>query len=246
MAAPRAKSFEQVIRLNMAAVKGDIQKRHAAIARAGLAAHLAGLEHKPTVVTFVDGRRDASEDSVKPFGVIRYEFRQMADIAVWALERCRELSPVKSGAYRESWFVMVGGKEVDPAAVAAVDEITITNDRPYHRKLEVTVNSQRLHGGKKTIRVPAGIVEAVRQEILRKYPGVSAEVAFMELAGGYVLRGHGSRRGRATVRRRSEDVGTEPKEAPKKRNRRGERERRRKDRQIGQPITYPALTIKVL
>jgi hypothetical protein len=194
MAAPRAKSFEQVIRLNMAAVAADQQKRHAAIARAGLVNHLAGLKAKPAVVTFVDGRRDASEGSVKPFGVIRYEFRRMADVAVWALARCRELSPVQSGKYRAAWFVMAGGKQVDPAAVAAADQITITNDQPYHRKLEVTVNSQRLHGGKKSIRVPPGIVEAVRQELLRKYPGISAEVSFLELAGGYTLKPSGRRR----------------------------------------------------
>jgi hypothetical protein len=227
-------AFERVIALAMAGVKPpDQQKLHAATARAGLAEHLAGLRHRPAVVTIVDGRTGASEDSVKPYGVIRYEFRRLSEAAAWALARCRELSPVDSGDYKAAWFVLAAGRPVpDGQTPPELPELIVTNDLPYHRKLEVTVNSRRLHGGVKSIRVPPGIVERVRQEVRRAFPGVDASVSFITLAGGYTLRGRAPRKAAAQNRRSSAfRAGRKTLTLAK-------------DRRAGQPMTYPALVLR--
>lgn len=210
-------AFERVIELAIKnAQPPEIQKRHAEIARKGLADHLRTIKGgKPTVTTFVDGRKDASEDSVKAYGVIRYEFTRLAEIAAFALKRAQELSPVESGAYKAAWFVMAGGRAVDPGAIPNGVELVVTNDQPYHRKLELTVNADHWRSdGKARARLPAGIVERLRQEVYREFgKTVDASVSFITLQGGYVLKGRG---------------------------------KRRKDTAAGQQMTYPALILKPL
>lgn len=182
-------AFDRVIRLAIAGVKPpEIQKLHARIAREALSSHLARLDHQPRVIRFVDGREGAPEESVRPYGVIRYEFQRLAEIAQFALNRARELSPVQSGRYRDAWFVMAGGRQVAPGTIPEGVELILTNDQPYHRKLEMTAN-QRVAAGSRSVRLPPGIVERVRQEIFREFGRVvDAEVTFITLRGGYVVK----------------------------------------------------------
>lgn len=174
-------AFETVIRLQLDQYSpAEVQRRHVAIARAGLAGFLAGQSVKPDVLIETDGRPANSENEVMPFGVITYRFPRMREIVAFAIAQARAISPVDSGAYRNAWFPIVDGAEIDPRAISGVAPVTITNDQPYARKI---------HVGARGFEAYAGIVEKVRQIVLRQYGGVvSAEIVFLNLQGGWVLR----------------------------------------------------------
>ncbi|WP_207479571.1 hypothetical protein [Arenibaculum pallidiluteum] len=184
-------AFERVIAVSVARVKPpEQQKEHARIAKQGLAEHLAKLDAKPEVVRLVDGRKGVAEESVKPYGVIRYEFLRLAEIAQRALVLARELSPKRSGRYAKSWFVMSGGREVPETEIPSGVELVITNDQPYHRRI--------VTGGQRgEVRVPPGIVETMRQRLYAEFGRTFfAEVRFIDLAGAYRLKRDHRRRGR--------------------------------------------------
>jgi hypothetical protein len=160
----------------------------------------------PSVETVVDGLAGAPLESVKPGGIIRFDFKYLREIARFALDWLRENSPVESGAYKNAHFVMAGGAEIDPLEIPAeAHEIVVTNDKPYARKIQV---------GMKSLSVPPGIYDRARIAVARRYGNiVSVDLKFIELAGGYVLKGG---RGKG---------------------------RRRRGRADGEPLTYPALII---
>jgi len=184
-------AFERTIRLAVDSLRPpDVQRHHAAVARRGLVDHLRKLKGDlPEVQTFVDGRLGAPEESVKPYGVIRYEFVFASEAATFALKEAQEMSPVDSGAFRRAWFLMVDGKEVAADAIPpSARRIVLTNDRPYARKIEV---------GAMTVRVPPGIVDRLQRVVLRRFGNsVEADVQYIELAGGYRLKRDGGRKGR--------------------------------------------------
>lgn len=105
--APRPKSFEAVIDLARDDLTGDAFRAwHASVARRGLAEFLGGTDTR-RVDTFVDGRRGASEDTVKLYGVIRYEFSRAAavvrQVLDWLINEGNKVSP----KYGESFAVGV-------------------------------------------------------------------------------------------------------------------------------------------
>lgn len=234
-------AFETTIRLlKQASSPEQFVKLHARYAKKVLAAHLATLPEKPEVDRYVDGRKGAPEESVKFGGVIRYEFLRLGSVAHMALDLARQLSPVGPGRtskdktkahYRDAWFLMVDGKEVDRVPPGA-REIILTNDMPYHRKLEMTVNSDGIMG-KGTFSRPAGIVEKVRQQLFRRFGENSfdAQITFMDLQNAYVLKGRGRQL-------------TYLKDIPKRGIRAGMPRPMKKDRAAGVTMTYPALIIR--
>lgn len=181
--------WETVINL---AIEGmnppEIQRQHAAFARQKLAEHLAGVQSRPAVTVIVDGRRDASEDSVKPYGVIRYEFSYFREVAAEALAQAQEMSPVRSGRYKRSWFVLADGVEVAPDAIPdKARSVMVVNDQPYHRKIHV--------GAMRNLSVPPLIVERLRQVVQRRFGNlVQVGVRFILLEGGYILKGRNKSR----------------------------------------------------
>lgn len=234
-------AFEQTVRLLRAKASPEaFRAYHAKVAKRELARYLAEAGDKPEIIRYVDGREGAAEESVRFGGVIRYEFVRLARIARDALELARDLSPVRSGRYREAWFLMLDGQEVDANAVRAdAREITLTNDQPYHRKLEMTVNQGARGPVKVSVRKPPGICEAVRQRLFRKYgQAFSAQITFIELQGGYTLKGY-TRTGTAkrtqvrTREGRTIEAGVT-------------RLRLRKDQRAGAQMTYPALVLSIL
>jgi hypothetical protein len=224
-------AFERIINLQLQKLQPPkFQKEHARIAKQVLANGLAKRTDTPEVVRFVDGQKGAPEESVRYGGVIRYELQSLARIAQWALARARELSPVESGAYKEAWFVMAGGAVVSAEAIPNGVELVLTNDQPYHRKLEMTVNQP---GGNRTsARLPPGIVERVRQELFREFGRTFvAEIKFIQLQGGYVLKG------RQRLVKAKQDGRSSAFRAGR-RHLAG-----RKDTAAGQQMTYPALIL---
>lgn len=160
-------------------------------------------------VTYVDGIKGASEYSVRPDGVILYHFNALPEATMQAVTLAMQRSPVKSGRYRRAWLVVVNGKvwSDDLSAIPPGSEVMILNPEPYARKIDT--------GGMKTS-VPPGIVEYVRQRILRRFPILTVERAFVNIPSGMIP-------GTPWILRRSKG--------------------RSKARQAGQPITYPALIL---
>jgi hypothetical protein len=173
-----AKSFETVIRLQMARFSpAEVRKRHIAIARAGKVEFMARQENKPQVRLEVDHRPATSEEQVKPFGLIVYRFDRMREVVEFALFEARRISPVDIGRYQAAWFAMVSNTEIAAEAIPQGVPVTITNDQPY---------AWKIHAGTKGFEkyVPPGIVEKMRQLVLRKYrPIVTAQVTYITLTG---------------------------------------------------------------
>lgn len=179
----------------------------------------------------VNGTADAPESDLQPGGAIIYNFSDLSQAVILALETCRNKSPVSSGDYRDAWIVMVtggvwtGDLEDLPSGV----EVTISNPVPYARKIDV---------GAMKMSVPPGIIEAARQTVQRKFAGITAERRFLNLSGHYgkwqapyLLKGNAQRK-LAQLNPRSSVF------------RRGERYlARRRDLGVGQPITYPSLVL---
>jgi hypothetical protein len=179
-------AFERVIRLQLEQfTPEEAKRRHIAIARRALAHFMARQATKPGVAIEVDGHPATSEDGVQPYGVIVYRFTRMREIAAFALAQARALSPKKSGRYKRSWFFMVDEAEIALNAIPHTARVVLTNDQPYARKIHVGATGFKAY-------VPPGIVEKVRQLVLRKYRNVvDVEIQFLTLAGGYILQKSG-------------------------------------------------------
>jgi hypothetical protein len=173
-----AKPFDSIIRLQMARFSPqEARKRHIAIARAGLADFMGRQPVRPMVRIETDNRPATSEEQVKPFGLIVYRFDRMREVVEFATSEARRISPVDTGRYQAAWFAMVGNAEVAAEAIPQGATVTITNDQPY---------AWKIHAGTKGFEkyVPPGIVEKVRQLVLRKYrPIVTAQVTYIPLIG---------------------------------------------------------------
>jgi hypothetical protein len=214
--APSTRAFEQVITLAIAKAKPpEVQQLHAKIAREGLAKHLASLSSRPTVRRIVDGRIGAAEETVRPYGVIRYEFESLREAAIFARAELQQASPVRSGRYAGNWFFLVNGAHIESLDAVAMPEklaeVTISNDQPYSRRLAV---GKRADGRPFSLQnLPPGYMEVAAQAVRARFGNsVYVEIRFIKLIGGYVLKSDY----RATRRDRA-----------------------------GQQITYPSLVLKV-
>ncbi|HEV7455915.1 MAG TPA: hypothetical protein VGN96_04000 [Roseococcus sp.] len=215
-----ARGFEEVIRLQMRDVASpEFQKRHAAIARQGLAQHLATVEFPPRVRRIVDGRVGVGEEQVKPFGIIRYEFDNLREAAYRAKAELEDETPKRSGRLAGAWFFMVAGRQVQDVPRDAT-EVTIANDQPYARRLLV---GKRPDGRPFNLKhVPPGYLEIAKARVAARF-GNSVEVLarFIYIEGGYELKN--DYRDPTVSRRR----------------------RIRPENRAGQPITYPALVLRL-
>lgn len=230
-----------------------IRALHAEIARRELNRALAEYpeDQKPDVMTYVDGVLGRSISSVGFPGVIRFDIagssvlgKAMKD----ALELARRLSPpgpgeMRAGSgksvphYRDAWFAMAGDDLNEITTVQrGVTMVKITNLQPYHRKLEMTVNSAYQgvvkHAGFTLSSRTAGICQRVVETIRRKYDGsIDAEIDFVNLRNPYILKGGGKQM-------------VYLKDIPSRGIRAGQRRPLKKDRQKGARMTYPAIVLK--
>lgn len=133
--------------------------------------------------------------------------------------------PVKSGAFRKSWTILVDAKEwTQPAAkIPMGSTVWIVNTMPYARKIDV--------GGQK-VRVDPKIVESVRSSMGSRFPSVKAERGFQALEGGrdarggavpYVLKSAGIASGLSWSKRPAGAGNTKPMSAVDPTGRRGSR-----------------------
>lgn len=209
-----ARAFEEVINANFARFAPQEAKRHhIALARRTLADYMARQTVRPEYRIETDGRHALSEESVKPFGVIVYRFLRMREIARFAIAEAVRLSPERSGRYKKSWFLLVANAETPPESVPHDATVTLTNDQPYSRKINVGAK-----GFEKYAR--PGIVEKVKALVSAKYRAVvDVKVVYLALAGGYVLK----RDGRYASGKRAGRI--------------------RRNARAGSDLTYPALIL---
>jgi len=229
-----AGAFERQLTVATAGLEPDaIGRLLAQTARAALADAIRSGEASERYTRSVNGRVGAAEETVVAPGPIVYRFHYLEEVALYALTFCTARSPEKSGRYRASWFAMVDGAVWDGISEIPADaELIITNDQPYHRKIDV---------GAMRLRVAPRIVESARQAVLRQFRGsVTAERRFIALDGigtsgqtlPYILKGKGRRRRAAQTRRSSAY--------------RAGREflASRRDTAAGSEMTYPALVVR--
>lgn len=186
--------------------------------------------------TFVDGRRGAAEETVRPDGAIVYRFNLLGLAARLALDTAVRMSPRaphEGGDFANGWVVAVDGKPWIGALtdIPAGAEVMIVNTVPYARKIQV--------GAMPLMSVPPGIVERVRSRVRSRFPTLDAEVTFVRLPSSfgdarfptpYILRGRQRSFAVAHIARIRANGGRSV-------------VTNRKDSREGEQVTYPALII---
>lgn len=156
------------------------KEMHIKFARRKLAEFMARQTVKPMVSIEVDHRPALTENEVRPFGLIYYRFSRMREVVSYALRQAERLSPMLSGRFRRSWLVMVNNALAGLDQIGARDEVIIVNNQDYARKV---------HVGARGFEVTRGLVEKVRQLVLRRYGRmVTANIRFIQLSPGYRIR----------------------------------------------------------
>lgn len=188
---------------------------------------------------YVNGRPATREDEVTAPGPIDYEFALWEPVLEFALSELQRRSPAASGRFRRSFIVIVAGKVVSPMTdIPAEAEVIITNFQPYIRKVEGGVLGVKrfsvFDGTKRALarvfgndrrNTPAAFQFETKWLSIGK--GVHAEIP-------YILKGHQQTRMAKMTNRSSA-------------NRAGRLTlARRKDREAGMPITYPAVVMTMV
>lgn len=143
-----------------------------------LAINRQALGREPRTETFVDGRRSAALEAVKPEGEIVFEFDLLIGLFTWIAAELVKHSPVggpPSPAYRENHVLFADGVEIDPAKVPEATAYTFVNTVPYARKIERGRSPQ----------APDGVYQVVAALAKRRF-GALASIRFSDvsLAGG--------------------------------------------------------------
>ena len=98
---------------------------------------------------YVDGRKGASIDSMRRFGVVEFHYFRIAEVVEAAMQALFDLSPVDSGDYRNSHTIFVNGAAVRNLAGWSPDgdtEVVIANPLIYSRKIELGLMKMRVPG----------------------------------------------------------------------------------------------------
>lgn len=142
----------------------------------------------------VDGIEGASEEAVKPNGVIVYRYPRLEQVVQYAMEVLFDLSPVLSGEYRQAHTIFVNGMAVpNLKGTPAGTEVVISNPMPYARKIEV---------GSMTMRAPGSdqVYQQARRRVMLRYSNLaSIQFTYRDVASG---RRSGPKPGRETVKAR--------------------------------------------
>ncbi len=96
----------------------------------------SAVGYVPEHDTFVDGVAEAPLASVKPDGVIVFQFKLLGEVFQWIMDTLEQHSPVKSGRYVSSHMFYADGVEADPTDAPQASEYVFLNTQPYSRKIE--------------------------------------------------------------------------------------------------------------
>jgi len=216
---PRARftTIERDVVLATAGIAPDkIAKELAKFARSEVRRVITAGEASPIYTKFVNGRRDADEDTVIPPGPILYDFSYWEPILKFTLDWLHKNSPVLTGRYQASHEVMLGSQFISAdTQIAADEEPIIVNTTPYSRTIEV---------GHTITKMPEYIYQRCAAAVKQQFGKVvKVQATQVLIPGGYVLKGR-FRRGH------------------KKFSRTG----LKKDTQAGARMTYPALKLRMI
>lgn len=138
------------------------------IAELAIQEHLKimGADPRPLQHTIhVDGVKGASEKSVKPNGVIVYDYNRLDIIAADALDLLRRNSPVKSGRYVQGHRLFINQKPVENLkGWKPGDEVSISNTVPYSRVIEVGRRGQKVVKFSMPPKIYFRVAQALRNE----------------------------------------------------------------------------------
>lgn len=239
----RFETFDRDIKLSTVGLtEKEISREVALFAKSSVAELIRTGEASPSYSRFVNGRKGAPEEafdvrsSAIP-GPILYEFAWWQELITDALSELIKRSPKQKGRYARSFIVLANQAPVtNYEAIDGAAEVIIFNTQPYTRKVEV---------GAMAMTVPPRHFDATNAVLRRKYGAngsFSIMTKFLQIGAGidprvpYILRGEYARRYNA--QRKALAAGaiiSSP-----------HRLKRRKDRDAGQPITYPALVINMV
>lgn len=123
----------------------------AAFARSTLqdaqAQNRAALGRTPAHRQYVDRREGADLESVRPSGVIVFEFDVAEDITAFILEELQRVSPVDSGDYKRAHMLFADGRQVLAGEKAPEAETFLfCNPLPYARRIEAGTMRMRVDG----------------------------------------------------------------------------------------------------
>lgn len=125
----------------------------------------AALGHVPPHRTFVDQSENAPIESVRPDGVIVFEFQLVETALAWIAEMLVRNSPVKSGRYQDSHILFADGVAVEPGNIPPLaDEFVFLNAMPYSRRIERGWSPQR----------PEGVYDATATLAKRRFGNIAS------------------------------------------------------------------------
>lgn len=180
----RLQTFAKDLQLATAGIAPqNIARELAQFARDELARSIADGEGSPVYDRYVNGIKDAPESAVVPPGPIVYDFIWWQEIVEYALQYLVERSPVHSGRYKQSWMVLADGSPIaDVRDIPIASTVTIVNDQPYARKIDV---------GHMRMSVPPFLIEDARQAVNRIFGNIiTARRSLIDLPSAYTLKGY--------------------------------------------------------
>jgi hypothetical protein len=135
----------------------------------------------PPYEIFVDGRRGAQLETVKPDGIIVAEFELVIDVLRYIGEQLVLNSPVDTGRYERSHKLFADGVEIDPESqILNADEYVFINTQPYARKIEQGLSPQ----------APDGVYQATATLAKQRFSRVARiTFSYRGLIGGFVAGG---------------------------------------------------------
>lgn len=226
MAADPWAGFERDLALITAEADPEVIRREfAAFAKTSVADLVSSGQASPLYDRYVNGRPNLPEEAVELPGLIVYEFVNWPLVINAALEELQNRAPRNWSRFQSSFIVIAGQRVVtDFKQIPAGAEVIITNAQPFVRKVEAGI-----------MRVPQNhVFDGARRVMSSRFTGSFSFVTrWLNIASGvhplipYILKGDYNHRRNAAI------AAGQP------------RQRRRKDRDAGMPITYPAIIINM-
>jgi hypothetical protein len=133
----------------------------------------------PPHETFVDGRKGASVETVKPDGTIVFLFDLIEDALMWIGEHLPKESPVRTGKFAKSFILLADGVEVPmPGPIPPASEYVFANVQPYARKIERGLSAQ----------APDGVFQAIAVVAKGRFGNMAAiKFSYRALTGGMIM-----------------------------------------------------------
>jgi hypothetical protein len=115
--------------------------------------------------TFVDGKPGAAVETVRPDGIVVFEFEMLQDIFAQIGEMLVHASPVRTGRFARSFLFLADGAVVEPGAVVPpASEYIFVSSVPYARKIERGLSSM----------APDGVFQAVAAIASRRFSNLAS------------------------------------------------------------------------